>query len=68
MDVERLNGAEPTVTLPVRAGAGQLLQLGHRAFRNGPAALFIGPGREQEWSDRAYLQTTFSDGGGAAPF
>lgn len=65
--VDRLIGWEMDVTVPVQLGAGQQLQLGYSAFRNGPAAEFIGLGREREWSHWGYVQATFSFGGGAAP-
>lgn len=67
MDVDRLIGWEVDVTLPVRIGAGQQLQLGYSAFRNGPAAEFIGLGRERHWSHWAYLQAAFAFGGGVSP-
>lgn len=66
-DAERLIGYELDVTLPVRLGPGQQLQLGYSAFRNGPAAPFIGLGRERGWSHWAYLQATFSFGGALTP-
>jgi hypothetical protein len=50
VDVDRLIGWEMDVTVPVQLGAGQQLQLGYSAFRNGPAAEFIGLGRERGWS------------------
>jgi hypothetical protein len=66
-DAERLIGWELDVTLPVRLGPGQQLQLGYSAFRNGPAAPLIGLGRERAWSHWAYLQATFSFGGALTP-
>jgi hypothetical protein len=66
IDAERLIGRELDPNLPVGLGIGQLAP-GYIAFRNGPAAAVIGPGREQEWSHWGYLQATVSFGGGVAP-
>ncbi|HSK20815.1 MAG TPA: alginate export family protein [Longimicrobiales bacterium] len=67
VEIDRLIGWELDVTVPVQLGAGQQLQLGYSAFRNGPGGEFIGLGREREWSHWGYVQATFSFGGGAAP-
>ena len=65
--VDRLIGWELDVTLPVRLGAGQQLQLGYSAFRNGPAAEFLGLGRDRDWSHWGYIQAAFSFGGPPVP-
>lgn len=64
---DRHLGWELDLTLPVRLGNGQQLQLGYSAFRNGPAAPLIGLGRDGDTWHWAYLQATFSFGGRAAP-
>jgi hypothetical protein len=66
-DADRLIGYELDVTLPVRLGVGQQLQLGYSAFRNGPVAPLLGLGRDRAWSHWAYLQATFSFGGALTP-
>jgi hypothetical protein len=60
---DRFMGWELDLTLPVRLGPGQQLQLGYSAFRNGPAATLVGLGREGAVAHWAYLQASFSFGG-----
>jgi hypothetical protein len=64
---DRLIGWELDLTLPVRLGAGQSLQLGYSTFRNAAAAPLIGLGRDGATGHWAYVQATFSFGGSTAP-
>ena len=66
-DAARLIGYEMDVTLPVRLGEGQQLQLGYSLFRNGAAAPLVGLGQDGGWSHWAYIQATFSFGGSLTP-
>jgi hypothetical protein len=59
---DRNIGWELDLTLPVRLGPGQQLQLGYSAFRNGPAAPFLGFGEDGKLSHWAYIQASFSFG------
>jgi hypothetical protein len=60
-------GWELDLTLPIRLGPGQQLQLGYSGFRNGAAAPLIGLGQEKDLWHWAYVQATFSFGGRTAP-
>jgi hypothetical protein len=60
---DRFMGWELDLTLPVRLGPGQQLQLGYSVFRNGAAAPLVGLGREGAVAHWAYLQASFSFGG-----
>jgi hypothetical protein len=64
---DRHIGWELDLTLPIRLGPGQTLQLGYSAFRNGAAAPLVGLGGKSDTWHWAYLMATFSFGGRSAP-
>jgi hypothetical protein len=59
---DRHIGWELDLTLPVRLGPGQQLQLGYSAFRNGNAAPLIGLGEDGKLWHWGYIQASFSFG------
>jgi len=59
---DRFLGWELDLTLPVRLGPGQQLQLGYSVFRNGVAAPLVGLGEDGRLWHWAYLQASFSFG------
>jgi hypothetical protein len=59
---DRFLGWELDLTMPIRLGPGQQLQLGYSAFRNGAAAPLIGLGADGRLWHWAYIQAAFSFG------
>jgi hypothetical protein len=64
---DRFLGWELDLTLPIRIGQGQELQLGYSLFRNGSAAPLIGLGASGLTWHWAHIQASFAFGGRAAP-
>lgn len=60
-------GWELDFTVPLTIAAGQRLQLGYSAFRNGDAAPLAGIGESGDWGHWGYLMATFSFNHRATP-